>query len=202
MDMNRSKGRNLFCVGLALALVAGCATSQHQAKEPERGALRLSNVSILDAMSEAKDVLGRMHFVIEKADPQQGLIRTKPLSGAQFLEFWRSDNVGPIQTLEANLHTLRRSVELRFRPGPDHLAIDCAVKVQRLSLPENEVASVSQAYRMHSRSTATVQRLELEPWQQERLAWIDLGDDPLLAQRILKRIARNFQQGQEKVKSE
>ena len=202
MDMNRSKRRNVFHVGLVLALVAGCATPRPQATEPEQDALRLSNVSILDAMTTAQDVLGRMHFVIEKADTQQGFIRTKPLSGAQFLEFWRSDNVGPIQTLEANLHTLRRSVERSFRPGPDHLAIDCAVKVQRLSLPENEVASVSQAYRMHSRSTATVQRLELEPWQEEGLAWIDLGDDPLLAQRILKRIARNFQQGQEKVKSE
>ena len=200
--MDRSKNRNLFCAGVALALLAGCATPRNQATEPGQDALRLSNVSVADAMTAAEDVLGRMHFVLEKADRQQGLIRTKPLSGAQLLEFWRSDNVGPAQTLEANLHTLRRSVELQFRPGEDHLAIDCTVKVQRLSLPENEVASVSQAYRIYSRSTPTVQRLELEPWQEEGLAWIDLGDDPLLAQRILKRIARNFQQGQEKVKSE
>jgi hypothetical protein len=202
IDMNRSKRSNLFCLWLALALLAGCATSQRDATEPKPDALRVSNVSVSDAMTAAEDVLGRMHFVIEKADPQRGLIRTKPLSGAQFLEFWRSDNVGAARALEANLHTLRRSVELRVRPSSDHLDIDCTVKVQRLSLPENEVPSVSQAYRMHSRSTPTIQRLELEPWQQEGLDWIDLGDDPLLAQRILTRIARNFQQGQEKVESE
>ena len=200
--MDRRKRQDMFCVSLALGLLAGCATPRHQATEAEQGALRLSNVSVIDAMTAAEDVLGRMHFVVGKADRRQGVIRTKPLSGAQVLEFWRSDNVGPTQTLEANLHTLRRSVELQFRPATDHLAIDCTVQVQRLSLPENEVASVSQAYRIYSRSTPTVQRLELEPWQEEGLAWIDLGDDPLLAQRILKRIARNFQQGQEKVKSE
>jgi len=200
--MNRSKQSNLLCTGIALALLAGCATSPRDAAEPGQDTVRVSNVSVADAMTAAEDVLGRMHFVIEKADPQLGLIRTKPLSGAQFLEFWRSDNVGAARAIEANLHTLRRSVELQFRPASDHLAIDCTVTVQRLSLPENEVASVSQAYRMHSRSTPTVQRLELEPWQQEGLDWIDLGNDPLLAQRILTRIARDFQEGQERVESE
>jgi len=145
-----------------------------------------------DAMSAAETTLTRMHFDIEKADPIRGIIRTRPLTGAQFFELWRSDNVGPAHVAEASLHTIRRSVELRLQPSGNQVRIDCTVRVQRLSLPENEVASVSQAYRMYSRSTATLQRLELEPEQRENLAWIDLGDDPTLAARILKRIAQDI----------
>lgn len=175
-------------VGLVLA--AGCATSPRAV--PKDGSVNIADVSMAEAMSVAEAALGRMHFVIEKADPQRGIIRTKPLTGAQFFEFWRSDNVGPARVVEANLHTLRRSVELRLQPDGGQIRIDCHVHVQRLSLPANEVASVSQAYRMYSKSTPTIQRLELEPGQQEDLAWIDLGEDRALAERILKRVAERI----------
>lgn len=195
--MDKHKKSRLSYLWLALVALAGCATSQRHEVEVEEDTLYATDITVADAMVAAEDVLTRMHFLVDKADPERGLLRTKPLSGAQFLELWRSDNVGAAQALEANLHTLRRSAELRFRPGEDQVTIECTVSVQRLSLPENKVASVSQAYRMYSRSTQSIQRLELEPWQKEGLAWIDLGDDPMLAQRILKRIAREIQ-GQEK----
>lgn len=175
---------------MGLALVAGCATAQKPA--PKGGSVNIADISVAEAIDTAQAALIRMHFVIEKADPVQGVIRTKPLTGAQFFELWRSDNVGAAQTAEASLHTLRRSVELRVQPSGSELRIDCTVRVQRLSLPANEVASVSQAYRMYSRSTPTIQRLELEPEQQEGLAWIDLGEDPALAERILERIIQNI----------
>jgi len=172
-------------------LLAGCGGPQHSASK--EGSLCLSDVSMADAMSAAETTLTRMHFDIEKADAVHGIIRTRPLTGAQFFELWRSDNVGPAQVAEASLHTIRRSIELRLQPDGNQVRLDCTVRVQRLSLPENEVASVSQAYRLHSQSTATLQRLELAPGQRERLAWIDLDDDPMLAARVLKRIARETQ---------
>ena len=143
-------------------------------------------------MAAAEAALTRMRFVVEKADVEQGIIRTKPLTGAQFFEVWRSDNVGPAEVLQANLHTLRRSVELHLRPQGNQVRIDCRVHVERLSLPANEIASVSQAYRLHSGSSATIQRLELQPEQRDRMAWMDLGDDPALAERILQRMARRM----------
>jgi len=171
-------------------LLAGCAQPQHTA--PEEGSLYLSDISMANAMRATETMLRRMHFAIEKADPIGGVIRTKPLAGAQFFEFWRSDNVGLAQTVEASIHTIRRSVELQLHPTGNQVRIECTVRVQRLSLPENEVASVSQAYRMYSKSTPTLQRLELEPEQRERLAWIDLGEDPALAEKILKRISQEI----------
>jgi hypothetical protein len=188
--MGKRRKRVLIWMLTGLALVAGCAGTPQPT--PRDGSVNIADISVAEAMNTAEAALNRMHFVIEKADPIQGIITTKPLTGAQFFELWRADNVGAAQTAEASLHTLRRSVELRVQPRGDELRIDCTVRIQRLSLPANEVASVSQAYRMYSRSTPTIQRLELEPAQQAGLAWIDLGEDPALAERILQRILQNI----------
>jgi len=190
MGMPKYHKHNLLWAFSRLVLLAGCA--QPQSTVPKEGPLCLSDIGMADAMNAAETTLRRMHFAIEKADPVRGIIRTKPLTGAQFFELWRSDNVGVAQTTEASIHTIRRSVELQVRPAEGQVRIECSVQVQRLSLPENEVASVSQAYRMYSKSTPTLQRLELEPGQKEQLAWIDMGEDPALAKRILKRIAQKI----------
>jgi len=189
--MRKHRESKWYWMWLSLLVVAGCATPQPQ-PAPRDGSVNIADISVAEAMAVTEAALSRMQFAIDKADPEQGIIRTKPLTGAQFFEFWRSDNVGPAQALEANLQTLRRSVELRLQPDGDQVRIDCHVHVQRLSLPANEVASVSQAYRMYSASTRTIQRLELEPEQQAGLAWIDLGEDPALAERILERILQRI----------
>jgi hypothetical protein len=173
-------------------VLAGCATAQKPT--PNNGSVNIADISVAEAVEAAEAALSGMHFVVEKADPIQGVIRTKPLTGAQFFELWRSDNVGPAQTMEASLHTLRRFVELRLHSDGSQVHVSCSVHVQRLSLPASEIASVSQAYRMYSASTATVQRLELRPEQREGLAWIDLGEDPALAERILKHIVQKIPQ--------
>jgi hypothetical protein len=185
----------VFWMLACLALAGGCATAHKLT--PKDGSVNVSAISMAEAMEAAGATLSRMHFVVEKADPTAGVIRTKPLTGAQFFEFWRSDNVSPAQMAEASMHTLRRWVELRIQPSEGQLRIDCTVRVERLSLPANEIASVSQAYRMYSVSTPAIQRLELGPEQQQGLAWIDLGDDPALAERILTRIVESIPQPEE-----
>jgi hypothetical protein len=173
----------------ALVLPLGCAGQAYQPAEP----LRLDGVSRAQALQAGEDTLGRMHFVIEKLDAEQGIIRTEPLRGAQFFELWRRDNVGAHNTLEANLHTIRRAVELRIAEEQGRVSVDCRVRVERLSLPENEAASISQAYQMHSVSTAGVQRLQLTPQQRQGMAWIDLGQDDRLAAKILEAITQRIE---------
>ncbi|MBN1505217.1 MAG: hypothetical protein JW955_00125 [Sedimentisphaerales bacterium] len=155
--------------------------------------LRLHDAAYPDVMRAAEEALGGMHFAIEKRDTEQGIIRTQPLRGAQLFEFWRSDNAGLHDAAEANLHSIRRIVELRITEEQGLVSVDCHVQVQRLSLPENEVASVSQAFQMHSTSIGGVQTLRLGPKQRQRMAWIDLEPDDRLALRILKTIARKVQ---------
>lgn len=185
-------------------LLTGCAEEQqYGAVEP----ICVENVNKLEAMEIAEDVLAKMHFTIEKADAEpatpgidtrrwRGFIRTRPLAGAQFFEFWRSDNAGADNRLESNLHSIRRVVELNMSEqdeGPpqsgNRLCINCDVQKYRLSMPEHHVSSSARAYEMFSESNPALQNLRLNPEQKAGMAWIDLGKDRQLAAEILKRIS-------------
>ncbi len=145
-------------------------------------------ISTGDLMEITENVLTGMYFTIEKADAQNGIIRTRPLPGAQFFEFWRSDNVGADNTLAANLHTIRRTVTLDISQQEMELHIGCEVHAQRLSLPERQANSSARVYGMFSESSPSLQRLQLNPEQKEKMAWIDIGRDSQLEVEILKRI--------------
>jgi len=189
MNERKQKIRNSVSACMAFCLLAGCA-KQQQFKAVEQ--ICVPGTDKLQAMQAAEDVLGKMHFTIDKADAEQGLIRTRPLPGAQFFEFWRSDSVGAFNSTEANLHSIRRVVELDIGQQGGQLCIGCNVKVQRLSLPERQVSSSARAYRMFSQSSRSMQRLKLSREQKKGMAWVDLGNDIVLATEILKRIEKQM----------
>jgi len=172
----------------ALAL-AGCAQQQHKAIT---GPISAPDVGAAEAMEIAEDVLAKMHFAIEKIDVPTGYMKTRPLAGAQFFEFWRSDNVGSENSLQANLHTIRRTAELNITRQDGQLKIDCDVRVQRLSLPERELGSNARAYGMYTRSGTTLQKLRFDAIQIKGIDWIDLNRDTELAAEILKRIDKRI----------
>ncbi len=165
--------------------LAGCAEQQQYAAVEPICVESLDNFEIIEMV---EDVLAGMHFTIDKADDEMGLIRTKPLTGAQFFEFWRSDNVGSDNWLKANLHSIRRIAELNINERDEGLYISCNVQVQRLSLPERNVGGEAHAYEMFSTSSAVLQRLSLDPEQRAGMAWINLGQDSQLAAEILNQI--------------
>jgi len=169
-------------------MLAGCA-KQQQFKAVEQ--ICVPDTGKAEAMQAAEDVLGKMHFTIDKADAERGLIRTRPLPGAQFFEFWRSDNVGAFNSTEANLHSIRRVAELNISQQGGQLYIGCNVKVSRLSLPEHQISSSARAYQMFSQSSPAMQILALHPQQKKGMAWVDLGNDTMLATEILKRIEKH-----------
>ncbi len=174
-------------------LLAGCA-EQHQypAAEP----LLMENIDKLRVMEIAEDVLVKMHFTIDKVNEENGFIRTKPLPGAQFFEFWRSDNVGADNWLVSNLHSIRRLVELNINEQNKALYINCDVQIYKLSLPERNVRSSAHAYDLFSSGGPALQNIQITPEQKADMAWIDLGKDRQLAAEILKRIEKQIVSGQ------
>jgi hypothetical protein len=185
-----SKRDLLFVIGSVFFLLTGCAENRRYETVEQ---ICVAGVDKAEAVQTAEDVLGQMHFTIEKADAQRGLIRTRLLPGAQFFEFWRSDNVGAFNCAEANLHSIRRFVQLHISQENGKLCIDCNVKAQRLNLPEHEVSSSARAYALFSRSTLSLQKLELYPEQKKGMAWIDLDNDTRLATEILERIRKQLE---------
>jgi len=188
--MNNNTNSVLIQTCTILVLLAGCAKQQQYGQNS--GSVYVTNATIPDAIKTTEAVLGRMHFIIEKSDANAGILRTRPLAGAQFFELWRSDNVGSFNFAESNIQSIRRVVELNFSRRDTKLLISCDVKTQRLSLPEHQVTSSTQAYRMYSLSTTSMQTLKLSPEQKKEMAWIDLGRDEKLAGVILEQIEQNL----------
>ncbi len=185
----------VFCLWSVVCglLLAGCAEQQqYPAAEP----LLIENIDKFRVMEIAEDVLVKMHFTINKANDTNGYISTKPLSGAKFFEFWRSDNVGADNWLISNLHSIRRIVELNINEQEKGLYINCDVQIYKLSIPERDVSSGAHAYDLFSTSSQVLQMIQLHPEQKEDMAWIDLGKDGQLATEILKRIEQQIVSGQ------
>jgi len=176
---------NLLHLCACALVLAGCAQPQRKMATSQ---VYVPDVGKAETMALVEDVLANMHFTIQKADIPSGVIRTRPLSGAQFFEFWRSDNVGPDNSFQANLHTIRRTAEVEISQQGVGLSIGCVVRVQRLSLPERELSSSARGYEMFSRSSSVVQRLQLHPEQEKNMAWVELRNDVPLAREILSRI--------------
>ena len=187
--MNKFKSVLLLACA-ALWLLAGCG-KQQQFKALEQ--ICTPQIDKAKAMQSAENVLGKMQFTIDKVDAEQGLIRTKPLTGAQFFEFWRSDNVGSFNTAEANLQSIRRTAELTISQEADQLCIACNVNVERLNIPQRQISSSSQAYEMFSKSKPSIQSLKLERQQKRAGTWVSLGKDIRLQTKILKRLEKQIQ---------
>ena len=181
----------LWCAALVgVVLSRGCA-----APDQSSGPARLAcpeGITTAQVMEAAHKVLADMHFAIEKLDAEHGVVRTRPLRAGQFFEVWQCDNVGGYSAAEANVQSVRRIVELRVTAQADGPHIECDARVQRLALPGNEVAGVSHAYLMHTRSQANLLAFEVTPQQRQGMAWIDLGTDPDLAAEVVKRIERKL----------
>ncbi|MBN2455878.1 MAG: hypothetical protein JXB29_04975 [Sedimentisphaerales bacterium] len=177
---------------IALVLViGGCAGNKVQ---KQRTSVDIEGVGKAKIIAAAEDVLGEMYFSIDKSDIATGYVKTNPLRAPQLFEFWRSDSIGSFNTLEANLHTIRRTAELNVRPKNGKFCIECSVQIYRLNLPEREVSSSAQAYRMFSKSEPMLQKFKLTPEQTKGMRWVYLGKDAGLCTEILNRLENKLRQ--------
>ncbi|MHC4186907.1 MAG: hypothetical protein ACYSRQ_01830 [Planctomycetota bacterium] len=147
-----------------------------------------------EVIQTAQEILGQMHFRIDKADESAGYIRTLPLEGGQFFEFWREDNIGGYNFSESNLQSLHRVVELEVRPQEGRMCVEGTARTYRLSLPESGNINVNQAYEVFTSDQSRLQEFELSDEQKENMAWVELGEDEALSSEILRRIETAFKE--------
>jgi hypothetical protein len=185
--MNKSILNKLFACSL-LFWLTGCAENKYSTTIEN---LCSSAAIKADAMTAAEQVLVGMHFSIEKFDVDAGYIRTAPLSGAQSLELWRSDSVGSFNRSEADLHSIRRAVEINISEQAGQLCINCKATTQRLSLPQSQ-STAGQGRPVMSPDQRSVQKFKLGHEQKSNLTWTDLGRDNQLETDILKRIEKQL----------
>jgi len=176
-------------VSVGLFALSGCGSEvQVASSEP----FCMGSVRKVQLMEVCEDILVRKQFVIEKYDLANGFIKTRPLSGKQMFEFWRSDNAGSFNSAEANIQSIQRSVIINILESENQLCIDCDVNVQRLSIPGQEIWGMKQTAGTFTHSSDSLQtlRLNLKNEQKEDIAvaWIDMGSDGALESVILEQI--------------
>jgi hypothetical protein len=184
---------------VATALLVGC-----QAPRPVEAPTR-EVVAVADYESfvrESLTALRLQHFPPEYVDETRGLIVTAPATTGQWFEVWRNDARGPYQTLEANLHTMRRVVEVRLTPvgpqgaaaggvlpgEPGAYALAVEARRQRYSTPPRQARSTSMALNLyHERMPTTAGVLGPAP----DTVWIDLGRDAQLERFLLEQLVQH-----------
>ena len=191
MDKSIITTGSIYTIIVCMVMLAGCA-KQLQVEPIER--VCAAGLSKAEAMNAAESVLGEIRFSIEKVDAEAGLIRTRPLAAGQWFEFWREDNVGEFNKAEANLHTIRRTAEIKISQKDTEVCVDCEVKTQRLSLSDRNVHSATGAQDLFTENKGAFQRLELN--RDQKKSWIDLGEDEQLSSLILRRIEENLKAGE------
>jgi hypothetical protein len=173
----------IIVLGFGLVFFFGCG--QQQVKEIDK--VCSPALTREKAVNICEDVLRDLNFTIAKVDANAGLVITRPLQAGQFFEFWRKDNVGASNAAEANLHSIRRIVELNINESDSQLCLSCKATVQRLSLSEPAENQMGIEYdRLNSRRIRTTAlKLELDATRKQ---WLDLGNDEKLAAVILRKI--------------
>ncbi|MHC5181667.1 MAG: hypothetical protein ACYSOW_07350 [Planctomycetota bacterium] len=179
--------RFLLALLIACAMLSGCGSEQTVSEDPV-----CLPVFPEPVMQSAQTVLLKMHFDIEKYDTSARYIRTRPLSGAQFFEFWRRDNASASAMAQANLHTLRRIVELEFTPQDATTCIQCRVQVSRLSMSEKPIEGAGRMSGIYTESSTRYQTLEVGSQDQSQIEWVEIGRDYDLEHKILGLISEKY----------
>lgn len=147
--------------------------------------------AVMEACSKVLEDIG---FSIEKYDIEAGFIRTRPLRGGQFFELWRHDNVGRKNKGEANIHSLRRVVDVELSEEDGKICVNCIVNVSRFGLvPENKSLSMAESPIMLTGSRSGVQRLEPAT---DQIYWTGMGSDTVLEDKLLREISQRVSTGE------
>ncbi len=168
---------------LMLWIPFGCSSTNKQQSLSKDS--NLSNVSSDTYLYAARTVLRHMQFHINKFDLDNKYLMTAPLSGAQLIEFWRSDNAGLFNTAEANIQSITRRVEVVY---PDQASgPQIIVTTKRLSLDTDEPVSLADARNIFTRSQGRNQGIAAN-MDFNKTRWIDLGRDKKLEEKIARLI--------------
>jgi len=183
----------MLALAAAAVCLAGCGGSAQKTAIAEVG---ITGLDANTLMAAAQETLGQMHFTMDKYDVEAGYLRTRPLRAGQFFELWRQDNASALAAGQANLDSLRRTVEVFVEPQDGMMGLRCAVTVEKLSLPPRPTQGTTRLAGMYTASSSRKQTLALaQDPAGKQIEWINLGPDAALEQRIVGRIQKQLKKG-------
>lgn len=180
-----------FSAIVITGVLGGCAS---QGRTGPTDPLCLADSNAVRTMEAASVVLRSIQFQIEKYDEEAGYIRTRPLSGGQFFEFWQHDNASAYAAAQSNLQSIQRIVEIEVYPNGSSTCLRCSVQVMQLSVPEKPIGGMIMLPRTLTGVSQSNQTLIMSPARAEQVQWLDAGHDHALENSILRKINKKLKQ--------
>lgn len=139
----------------------------------------------------AGDVVRKHNFTLDRTDWRHGVITTLPETSRTLLEFWREDVQTNEDLWESTVNPIRRWVEVRFAPDEDGKWTELKIVVhkQRFSSLDRQFNSTGAAYQYFGSNLPTTAGLAKATDEYDQ--WIDVGEDPALAECLLTKIWRS-----------
>ncbi|MCG3178242.1 MAG: hypothetical protein BIFFINMI_00568 [Phycisphaerae bacterium] len=144
-------------LGALSATQCGCSGGNWFGPDPELPVGAMDNPLVVESEYEPLfDAVARTledhRFTLFLKDPREGEIRTRPMTGQQMWEYWRTDAAGFYNTLESSMHTILRTVEARVYPLRDSQGsriagkyfLEMHVITERVTVPEQEISATNQ----------------------------------------------------------
>ncbi len=188
---NRPRAVRLFCVRFfalfAIAVVCGGCLGPKQSRyittrpiNMERGSDRAERL-----WQAAGDAVRSHGFTLDRTDWREGVITTLPETSSSIFEFWRHDVQTNEDLWESTVNPIRRWIEVRVDPDDSGFwrALTIVVHKQRLSSLDRQFNSTGAAYQYFGDSLPST--TGSASVSSDNAQWIDIGEDPALAERLL-----------------
>lgn len=143
----------------------------------------------------------RKYFIIKSEKPcqqigcciDQGVLETQRTIGSTIFEPWRGDTVGMRQRWESTLHTIARSAVIRVNHVNNNTyKIVLVVKKEIENTSYIHMSRNGQEDYFLSDSRRTFNTPLYSPENTSSEQWVEIGQDPLLEQRLLAEIEQSI----------
>ena len=211
LTLNRLK---FLCVPLCLCgslfLMTGCingnsnpaATQPATAIDPDRATLQywidqpavahVHNDAFQPLWDAAHNCARNRFFNIDRNDYRDGLLTTFPVISEQFFEPWRRDTGDGRELLQSSLATVRRTLRFEFEREGQFWTVTPKVIVERYSLAERRITSVTQ-YRTIVQGSTDPDRPGLNGERIANSYWYAIGRDTALEKTLADEIHDQLQ---------
>jgi hypothetical protein len=156
--------------------------------DPNQTTRFVYNASYDNVWKQASALLTTMGFEIDRQDYRLGAITTLVLPSTQIVEFWKPQQVNPLDSMENTLNNQRRWVRLAIsavEDKPNFYEIAVRVLVERETNPSEAIGGPIFAEGSGFGRDVHTLRSDYTPTNVEKGKWVTLGHDPDMEKKIL-----------------
>ena len=155
--------------------------------DPNQASRFIYNAGYDNVWQQAIGVLTKAGFTLDRQDYRLGVLSTKPLPGAQFVEFWKPQHVNALNAMENTINTQRRIVRITISRAekPDFYEIGVQVLVERQTNPTEEIGGPIFVEGSGFGRNAVTLRSDYAPLKPEVGRWVTMGHDPDMEKKLI-----------------